>query len=68
MTPQTVMEEEILTSMGLLSYNEEDDKFSDDDDVWVVEGDDITRERNASDASVDEDDDKLAFLLKKMFR
>ena len=54
--------------MGLLSYNEEDDKFNDDDDVWVVEGDDITRERNAFDASVDEDDDKLAFLLKKMFR
>lgn len=68
MTPQTVMEEEILTAMGLLSYNEEDDKFNDDDDVWVVEGDDITRERNAFDASVDEDDDKLAFLLKKMFR
>ena len=68
MTPQTVMEEEILTSMGLLSYNEEDDKFNDDDDVWVVEGDDITRERNAFDASVDEDDDKPAFLLKKMFR
>ena len=62
------MDGEILTSMDLLSYNEEGGKFNDDDDAWVMEGDDITRERNAFDASVDEDDDKLAFLLKKTFR
>ena len=54
--------------MDLLSYNEEGGKFNDDADAWVMEGDDITRERNAFDASVDEDDDKLAFLLKKTFR
>ena len=45
MTPQVVMDEEIFTSMGLLSFNEKDDKFS-DDDAWVVEGEDITGERN----------------------
>ena len=55
-TPQAVMDEEILASMGLLSYNEEDDKFN-DDDVWVIEGEDITGERNAFDVFVDEDDD-----------
>ena len=54
--------------MDLLSYNEEGGKFNDDDDAWVMERDDVTRERNAFDASVDEDDDKLAFLLKKTFR
>ena len=56
MTPQAVMDEEILASMGLLSYNEEDNKFN-DDDVWVIEGEDITGERNAFDVFVDEDDD-----------
>ena len=30
MTPQAVTDEEILTSMGVLSCNEEDDKFTDD--------------------------------------
>ena len=45
MTPQVVMDEEIFTSMGLLSFNEKDDKFN-DDDAWVVEGKDITGERN----------------------
>ena len=56
MTPQAVMDEEILTSMGLLFCNEEDDKFN-DDDPWVMEGEDITGKRNAFDVFVDEDDD-----------
>ena len=56
MIPQAVMDEEILTSMGLLSCNEEDDKFN-DEDVCVMEGEDITGERNAFDVFVDEDDD-----------
>ena len=56
MTPQAVMDAEILTSMGLLSYHEEDGEFN-DDDAWVMEREDITRERNAFDVSVDEDDD-----------
>ena len=42
--------------MGLLSCNEEDDKFN-DEDVCVMEGEDITGERNAIDVFVDEDDD-----------
>ena len=41
MTPQAVMDEEILTSMGLLSCNEEDEDFN-DDDAWVMEGEDMT--------------------------
>ena len=52
------------------SCNEEDDKFN-DEDAWVMKGEDITRERNAFDVFIDEDDDlyicKLAFLLKKVF-
>ena len=56
MTPQAVMDEEILTSMGLPFCNEEDDKFN-DDDPWVMEGEDITGKRNAFDVFVDEDDD-----------
>ena len=67
MTPQAVMDEEILTSMVLLSCNVEDDKFN-DGDAWAMEGEDITGERNGFDVFVDEDDDlqicKLAFLLK----
>ena len=63
--PQAVMDEEVLTSMGLLSCSEGDD------DAWVMEGEDITGERNAFDVFVDKDEDlyiyKLAFLLKKMF-
>ena len=35
------MDEEILTSMGLLSCNEEDEDFN-DDDAWVMEGEDMT--------------------------
>ena len=50
------MDEEILTSIGLLSCNEENDDFS-DGDAWVMEGKNITRERNAFDVFVDEDDD-----------
>ena len=42
--------------MGLLSCNEEDDDFS-DDNAWVMEGEDITGERNDFDVFVDEDDD-----------
>ena len=53
---QAVMDEEILTSMALLSCNEENDDFS-DDDAWVMEGKNIIRERNAFDVFVDEDDD-----------
>ena len=45
MTTQVVMDEKIFTSMGLLSFNEKDDKFN-DDDAWVVEEEDITGERN----------------------
>ena len=37
MTPQAVKDEEILTSMGVLSCNEEDDNFT-DDNAWVMEG------------------------------
>ena len=37
MTPQAVKDEEILTSMGVLSCNEEDDNFT-DDNSWVMEG------------------------------
>ena len=50
------MDEEILTSIGLLSCNEENDDFS-DGDAWVMEGKNITRERSAFDVFVDEDDD-----------
>ena len=56
MTPQAVMDEEILTSMGLLSCNEDDDKFN-DGDAWMAEREDIIGERNAFDVFVDEDDD-----------
>ena len=56
MTPQAVMDEEILTSMGLLSCNEDDDKFN-DGDAWMTEWEDIIGERNAFDVFVDEDDD-----------
>ena len=56
MTPQAVMDEEILASMGLLSYNEEDGKFN-NDDAWLTEGEDITRERKTFDVFVDQDDD-----------
>ena len=56
MTPQAVMDEEILISMGFLFCNEEDDKFN-DDDAWVMEGEDITGERNAFDVFLDEHDD-----------
>ena len=56
MTPQAVKDEEILTSMGLLSCNEEDDKFN-DDDAWVMKGEDITKERNTFDVFVDEGND-----------
>ena len=54
--PQDVMDEEILTSMGLLSCNEEDDDFN-NDYVWAMEGEDINGERNAFDVFADEDDD-----------
>ena len=54
--PQAVMDMEILTSVGLLSCNEEDDYFN-DEDAQVIEGEDITGERNASDVFVDKDDD-----------
>ena len=68
--PQAVMDEETFTSMGLLFCSEEDDDFI-DNDTWVMEGEDITRERNAFDVFVDEDEDlqicKLAFSFKKMF-
>ena len=50
------MDEEILTSMGLLCCNEEDDDFS-DDNVWVMEGEKITGEKNAFDVFVGEGDD-----------
>ena len=46
--PQAVIGEEILTSMDLLSCNEDDDDFN-HDDVWVMEGEDITGERNVFD-------------------
>ena len=54
--PQAAIDEEILTSMDLLSCNEENDDFS-DNDAWVREGKNITWERNAFDLFVDEDDD-----------
>ena len=70
MTPQAVMDEEILTYMGLLSCNVEDGKFN-DGDAQAMEGEDITGERNPFDVFIDEDDDlqicKLAFLLKIVF-
>ena len=53
--PQAVMEE-ILPPMGLLSCDKEDDDFN-DDDALVMEGEDITGERNAFDVFVGEDDD-----------
>ena len=53
---QAVMDEEILTSKGLLSCNEEDDDFN-DGDAWVIEGEDITCERNTFEVLVDEDND-----------
>ena len=56
MTPQAVMDEEILTSMCLLSCNEDDDKFN-DNDAWMTEREDIIGERNAFDVFVHEDDD-----------
>ena len=69
--PQAVIDKEILTSMGLLSCNEENDEFN-DDDAWLNEGKNITGERNAFNVFVDEDDDlqifKVALLLQKMFR
>ena len=52
-TPQAVKNEETLTSMDLLSYNEEDDKFN-DDHAWVMEGEDITGERDTFDVFVNE--------------
>ena len=55
MTPQAVMDKERLTSTGLLSCNEEDDKFN-GDDTWVMEREDITGERNVFDLFVDGDD------------
>ena len=51
--PQAVMEE-ILPPMGLLSCDKEDDDFN-DGDALVMEGEDITGERNAFDVFVDED-------------
>ena len=56
MTPQAVMDEEILASMGLLSYNEEDGKFN-SDDAWLTEREDITGERKTFDVFVDQEDD-----------
>ena len=47
--PQAVMREEIFISKDLLSCNEEDDE------AWVMEGEDKTGERNAFDVFVDED-------------
>ena len=58
MTPmqrQVVMDEEILTFVGLLSCNEEDGNFI-DDDAWVMEREDITGERDAFDVFVDDDE------------
>ena len=53
--PQAVIDEEILTPMGLLSCNEENDDFN-DDDAWLNEGKNITGERNTFNVFVDEDD------------
>ena len=55
MQRQVVMDEEILTFVGLLSCNEEDGNFI-DDDVWVMEREDITGERDAFDVFVDDDE------------
>ena len=49
------MDEEILTSMDLLTCNEGNEDLN-DLDAWVMEGEDITGERNAFDVFVDEDD------------
>ena len=54
MQRQVVMDEEILTFVGLLSCNEEDGNFI-DDDAWVMEREDITGERDAFDVFVDDD-------------
>ena len=42
--------------MCLLSCNEDDDKFN-DNDAWMTEREDIIGERNAFDVFVHEDDD-----------
>ena len=55
MQRQVVMDEEILTFVGLLSCNEEDGNFI-DDDAWVMEREDITGERDAFDVFVDDDE------------
>ena len=47
---------QILTSMGLLSCNEEDDDFN-NDYAWAMEGEEINGERNAFDVFANEDDD-----------
>ena len=49
------MDEEIISSMDLLTCNEGDEDFNDHDE-WVLKGEDITGERNAFDVFVDEDD------------
>ena len=55
MQRQVVMDEEILTFVGLLSCNEEDGNFI-DDNAWVMEREDITGERDAFDVFVDDDE------------
>ena len=55
MQRQVVMDEEILTFVGLLSCNEEDGNFI-DDDAWVMEREDINGERDAFDVFVDDDE------------
>ena len=55
MQRQVVMDEEILTFVGLLSCNEEDGNFI-GDNAWVMEREDITGERDAFDVFVDDDE------------
>ena len=55
MQRQVVMDEEILTFVGLLSCNEEDGNFI-DDNAWVMEREDITGESDAFDVFVDDDE------------
>ena len=56
MSSQAIMDEEILTYIGLPSCNEKDDDLN-DGDARVMEGEDITGKRKAFDVFVDEDND-----------
>ena len=54
--PQAVVDKENLISICLLSSNEQDDDFN-DEDAWVMKEEDIIEERDAFDVFVDEDND-----------